>query len=75
MRRPRALLAVVAALLVGCAAAPATVDPGAWQAPAGRAHPLVGKIWDTRAQRFVSSDAVVAGLTRARTSAACAIGS
>jgi len=66
MRRPRALLAVVAALLVGCAAAPATVDPGAWQAPAGRAHPLVGKIWDARAQRFVSSDAVVAGLTRAR---------
>jgi uncharacterized iron-regulated protein len=67
MRRRGVLLAVVvAALLLGCAARPPAVDPGPWQAPVGREHPLVGRIWDARAQRFVSTDEVVAGLAAAR---------
>jgi len=67
MRRRGVLLSVVvAALLLGCAVRPAAIDLGPWQAPEGRAHPLVGRIWDTKARRFVTSDDVVAGLTGAR---------
>lgn len=50
----------------GCAGRPAAIDLGAWQAPLGREHPLAGKIWDTRAGRFVASDELVAGLAGAR---------
>jgi uncharacterized iron-regulated protein len=60
------LVAALVALLPGCAAGPAAVDPGAWQAPLGRAHPLVGRIWDTRAGRFVSAGALAAEIARAR---------
>ena len=59
-----ALLA--AALLAGCGARPAVIDLGAWQAPGGREHPLVGRIWDVKAGRFVTADALAAALTRAR---------
>ena len=57
---------VVVGLLVGCAATSTPVDVGAWQAPLGRAHPLTGRIWDVKARRFVTSDAVVARLAGAR---------
>jgi len=60
------LLAVLVLLLPGCAAGPPAVDLGAWQAPRGREHPLAGRIWDTRAGRFVSLDALAAELPRAR---------
>src|SRR5690348_2805418 len=67
MRRRSLLLpVVVAALLLGCAVRPAAIDLGAWQAPAGREHPLVGRIWDTKARRFATSDDVVASLTHTR---------
>jgi uncharacterized iron-regulated protein len=59
-------LLVGVALLLGCAGRPAAVDLGGWQAPLGRTHPLAGRIWDTRARRFVSADELVAGLARAR---------
>ena len=45
---------------------PPPIDLGAWQAPRGREHPLVGRIWDTQARRFVTREDVVAGLTGAR---------
>jgi len=57
---------VVIGLLVGCAATSTPVDLGAWQAPLGREHPLTGRIWDVKASRFVTSDAVVARLAGAR---------
>ncbi len=63
---PTAGLAVLLALLTACAGRPAAIDLDAWQAPLGREHPLVGRIWDTRTERFVTSDAVVAGLSGAR---------
>ncbi len=66
MRHRGAFLFAVAAVLLGCAAGPATIDLGAWQAPIGREHPLTGRIWDTKAQRFVTSDDLVAGLAQAR---------
>jgi uncharacterized iron-regulated protein len=66
MARWRLLVLAVAAALVGCATASPRIDLGAWQAPLGRAHPLVGRIWDVRAARFVESEDVVARLARAR---------
>ena len=63
----RGLLVSVATVgLLGCAAAPAAIDLGAWQAPLGREHPLVGRIWDTRAGRFMTSTQLVGELARAR---------
>jgi uncharacterized iron-regulated protein len=66
MTRWRRLALAVTLVVVGCATGPGRIDLGAWQAPLGRAHPLVGRIWDVRAGRFVDSDAVVAGVVRAR---------
>src|SRR5512145_3183951 len=63
----RGLLVSVATVgLLGCAAAPAAIDLGAWKAPLGREHPLVGRIWDTRAGRFVIPTQLVGELARAR---------
>jgi uncharacterized iron-regulated protein len=64
--RRGASLLVVVGLIIGCAATPAGLDLGAWQAPLGREHPLTGRIWDVRAGRFISADALVAGLVKAR---------
>jgi uncharacterized iron-regulated protein len=66
MTRWRALVLAVTVVLVGCATAPARIDLGAWQAPLGHAHPLIGRIWDVPEARFVDSDVVVARLARAR---------
>jgi uncharacterized iron-regulated protein len=64
---PRGLaLSAAAVVLLGCAAARPAIDLGAWQAPVGREHPLAGRIWDTRAGRFVTAEQLVAGLVRAR---------
>lgn len=63
---PRGLtLSAAAVMLLGCAAARPAIDLGAWQAPVGREHPLAGRIWDTRAGRFVTAEQLVAGLVRA----------
>src|SRR5262245_41766288 len=58
-------LAVV--LFVGLAAcATARVTVGPWQAPLGRDHPLVGRVWDVRGARFVAPDAMVRALVGSR---------
>jgi len=62
----RALLIAVVVGMLGCTVRPAAIDLGAWQAPLGREHPLAGRIWATRAGRFVSADEVVVGLAGAR---------
>jgi uncharacterized iron-regulated protein len=65
--RPVATLRLVIAVLVGLAAcATAHVAVGPWQAPLGREHPLVGRVWEVRAARFVTPDAMVRELTAAR---------
>jgi uncharacterized iron-regulated protein len=65
MPRHAVLAALVLLLAVGCAAR-AGVTPAPWRAPLGRDHPLVGRIWDVAAQRFVTADDVVTALVRAR---------
>jgi len=65
--RPVVTLRLVIAVLVGLAAcATARVAIGPWQAPLGRAHPLVGRVWDVRTARFVTPDAMVRALAAAR---------
>ena len=66
MRRVARWLVVVLVGLGGCAGRPAAIELGEWQAPLGRDHPLTGRIWDTRAGRFVTADALVARLAEAR---------
>lgn len=63
--RPLAAL-LLAGLTVACATRPAAIDLGGWQAPLGRGHPLAGKIWDTRADRFITPEELVTGLAKAR---------
>ncbi|HEY3190091.1 MAG TPA: ChaN family lipoprotein, partial [Solirubrobacteraceae bacterium] len=54
-------------LLLAVLAACTTVAPGvSWQSSIGREHPLVGRIWDVAARRFVDEPTVVAAITRAR---------
>ena len=60
--RCRALVLLVT-LLAGCAAGGAGV---AWQSRLGREHPLVGRIWDVAAGRFVDEPTLVARITPAR---------
>jgi len=65
--RPVVTLRIVIVMLVGLAAcATAHVAVGPWQAPLGRAHPLVGRVWDVRTARFVTPDAMVRALAAAR---------
>jgi uncharacterized iron-regulated protein len=60
---PRRALVLLITLLAGCAAGAARV---AWQSPVGREHPLVGRIWDVGAGRFVDEPALVARIGRVR---------
>lgn len=53
-------------LLAGCASGPRPSPAGAWQAGVFADHPLVGRIWSTAQQRFVSIDEAVADLRGAR---------
>ena len=49
---------------VGCrSAAPVAID---WRSPAGRDHPLVGRVWDVRAARFIDEAALVRQIREAR---------
>jgi len=60
---PCRALVLLMMLLAGCAGGGARV---AWQSPVGREHPLVGRIWDVRAGRFVDEPALVARIGQAR---------
>lgn len=69
-RRGAMYLTWVVVLLSLCALAPprlrASEPEGAWQAPIGQDHPLVGRIWDVTAGAFIDSAALVERLTRGR---------
>jgi uncharacterized iron-regulated protein len=58
------LVVVLLAGLAACATARVTVGP--WQAPLGREHPLVGRVWDVRGARFVTPEAMVRALVASR---------
>lgn len=73
----RSLLALSLSLtlpwLGGCAtsksstaSAPSTPAPEAWVSPLHRDHPLVGRIWDTRAGQWLTPEALDAALGGAR---------
>jgi uncharacterized iron-regulated protein len=62
----RGIALVLVGFFAGCVARPGAIQLGAWQAPEGHAHPLVGRIWDVKAKRFIASDRVVARLVAAR---------
>jgi uncharacterized iron-regulated protein len=68
--RGAAYLACGVILLSLCALAPprlhASDTEDAWQAPIGRDHPLVGRIWDVTAGAFIDSAALVDRLSRGR---------
>ena len=53
-------------LILGCCALAA---PGclvtSWESPLGRNHPLIGRIWDVSAARFIDSQSLVRRLARA----------
>ena len=58
------LVVVLLAGLAACATARVTVGP--WQAPLGREHPLVGRVWDVHSARFATPEAVVRALVASR---------
>jgi uncharacterized iron-regulated protein len=68
--RGAAYLACVVILFSLCALAPPRLHASdledAWQAPIGRDHPLVGRIWDVTAGAFIDSAALVDRLSRRR---------
>ena len=70
--RPRGAtyLARVVVLFSLCALAlphlHASAEEGAWQAPIGQDHPLLGRIWDVTTGAFIDSAALVGHLSRGR---------
>lgn len=66
MRRAGGGLLVVVSVLLGCSLVAPALDPGPWQAPLGRDHPLIGRIWDVTAARFVTPAALGSQLAGAR---------
>jgi len=53
-------------LLTACTTGAVTPVAGSqWQSPLLSDHPLVGRIWDVRAQRFISEDALLQALRTA----------
>lgn len=67
-RRPAALRISVAFLIAASCAGlrPAPPLQADWQSPLHRDHPLVGRIWDVRAGRFVPEGELLAAVTRGR---------
>ncbi len=61
---PLALAALLAA--ASCAAPRPAPLATAWESPLHRDHPLVGRIWDVRAGRFVPEAELVAAVTHRR---------
>jgi Haem-binding uptake, Tiki superfamily, ChaN len=60
-RLPTGALIGTLVLVAGCAA-----GPWRWRSPYGLTHPLTGRIWDTRAARFLTEDALIDRLVPAR---------
>lgn len=56
----------LALVLAACGAAPRPSPAGAWAAEVFADHPLVGRIWSTRAQAFVTAEQLVDDLRGAR---------
>lgn len=64
--RRRVLAGALGALvLAGCGPMVAP-PPRAWQSPEGREHPLSGRVWDVKAQRFITPSVLVERLAEAR---------
>jgi uncharacterized iron-regulated protein len=63
-RPPVACLLGIAVTLASCATARPAAGP--WQARFGRDHPLTGRIWDVRRERFIGPEALTARLAAAR---------
>jgi len=57
-------LVVIVFVVVACAPA-VRLDTAAWQAPLGRDHPLVGRVWDVAAARIIDPAALPPRLARA----------
>lgn len=54
-------------VLVALFQVPSAAEPlPPWQAPLGREHPLVGKVWDVGGERFLTPQETVAALATAR---------
>lgn len=66
----RRLLVVCIALLAALTGAPVRGEPAApwtrWTAPLGAGHPLAGKVWSAREDRFVTPEAVAGAVRAAR---------
>jgi uncharacterized iron-regulated protein len=62
------MLAISALLLAGCAQSDVAAQSGErqWQTDLYRDHPLVGKIWDSHATRFVSETELWSAVNEAR---------
>ena len=61
----RVALALAPLVLLGCVAQIAP-PAGPWQTALGRAHPLVGRVWDVGGAAFVEPGALVTALARPR---------
>jgi uncharacterized iron-regulated protein len=59
---PLLLLAFLSLLVAGCAKG-GQIE---WESPVERAHPLVGRIWDVKAESFIAEDTLVARLVASR---------
>ncbi len=64
-RRAGFCLLLFGLLPTGCMARP-PANPEAWLSPRHTDHALVGRIWDSRLQRFATPEELLAGLRRAR---------
>jgi uncharacterized iron-regulated protein len=60
--RPVVALALLLVVAAGCA----RVTEIEWESPVSRAHPLVGRVWDVRAERFVEPRDLAARLVANR---------
>ncbi len=54
------------ALLTGACSAQPPANPAVWESPLRQDHGLVGRIWDSRLQRFVTPGELLDGLREAR---------
>lgn len=60
------MAASLGALALGACGPLVAPTPRPWQSPAGRRHPLTGRIWDVAARRVIEPDALVERAAAAR---------